>query len=418
VSTVLVNNDKGKEMFQHISDSASYVRRIPLSFSKRYNMYADKKRTNPERTRFYHLLDKGMPVSKALEYSLGRRYDVGITGFWRVHNYGGVLTYYALYNLIEDMGFEPVMVDTRHRLKGRLPNPIIYKTGYPDYSRDFWFSTKDGQRRDQNPRIRNFVVGSDQVWNRNLIKQESLEAYALDFVEPWRNRVAIASSFGRGEFAGTDEEKERFAALLKRFNRVSVREESGVKLCASMGVKAKLLLDPVMLCDPKHFEELAEKGSVKPGGNYVFNYMIIPTRFFGMEEVYKDLGMRAVSIPGVAAVGAEKLGTELTDPGCVEDWMRYFLNCSFVFTDSFHGTVFSILFRKPFVTLSGEAKEGGGRVGTILKALGLQSRMCASVGEALESGVLHEPIDFDSAHRKLEVLRKDCIEWIEKSIIR
>jgi len=418
VSTVLVNNDKGKTIFDGIKDDAAYVRRIPLSFSKRYNMYADKKRSNSQRERFYHLLDKGMPVSRAMEYCLGRRYDVGITGFWRVFNYGGVLTYYALYNLIEDMGMEPVFVDTRHTIKGRLPNPRLYKTGYPTYSRDRWFSDKEDQRKSLNPRIRNFVVGSDQVWNRNLIKQESLEAYTLDFVEPWRNKVAIASSFGKGEFAGTDEEKERFAALLKKFNRVSVREDSGVKLCKSMGIKARTLLDPVLLCDPHHFEELAEKGDVKPKGKYVFNYMIIPARFHGMNVVYDDLGMEAVSIPGAAAVGADKLEVPLTEPGCVENWMRYFLNCSFVFTDSFHGTVFSILFRKPFVTLSKEAKEGGGRVGTILAALGLQDRMFESVGEVLESDVLRRPIDFDEAHRKLESLRKDCLEWIDASLIR
>ncbi|MBR3476362.1 MAG: hypothetical protein IKH39_04295, partial [Candidatus Methanomethylophilaceae archaeon] len=88
------------------------------------------------------------------------------------------------------------------------------------------------------------------------------------------------------------------------------------------------------------------------------------------------------------------------------------------FTDSFHATVFSILFRKPFVTIASETKEGGGRVGTILNALGLQDRMFESVGKVLESGVLKEPIDFDSAHEKLETLRSDCLEWIDKALIR
>ena len=417
VSTILVNNDKGGSMFDGIQKDASYVRRIPLSFSKRFNNY-DKKRDSPEKKRFFHLLDKGMPMSKALLYSVERRYDVAITGFWRVYNYGGVLTYYALYNLMEDMGLEPIMVDSRHTIKGRLPNPRLYKTGYPTYSRDFWFATKDAQRKDLNPRIRNFVVGSDQVWNRDLIKQESLEAYALDFVEPWRNRVSIAASFGKGKFAGSDEDKDRFATLLKRFNHVSVREDAGAKLCRSMGVKARTLLDPVMLCDPRHFLELAEKGDAEPEGEYVFNYMIVPARFEGMGEVYDELGIEPVTIPGAAAVGAEKLGVPLTDPGCVENWMRYFQGCSFVFTDSFHATVFSILFRKPFVTIASETKEGGGRVGTILNALGLQDRMFESVGKVLESGVLKEPIDFDSAHEKLETLRSDCLEWIDKAMIR
>ena len=417
MSTLLVNNDRGGLMLGYMEESAAYIRRIPLSFSKRYNNYAARP-VHPERDRFYHLLDRGMPVSKAIEYSLGRRYDIGITGFWRVRNYGGVLTYYALYSLVEDMGLEPLLIDSRHRIKGRLPNPVLYRTGYPDYARDFWIPTRDDQRREYNPRIRNFVVGSDQVWNRDLIKQESLEAYALDFVEPWRNRVSIASSFGRGEFAGTEEEKERFAVLLKRFNHVSVREEAGVRLCRSLGARAKLMLDPVMLCDPRRFEELAEKGDANKGGDYVFNYMIVPARFHGMGAVYEEIGMEAVSIPGAAAVGAEDLGVPLTDPGCVENWMRYLLGCSFVFTDSFHGTVFSILFRKPFVTLASETPDGGGRVGTILGALGLRSRMFGSVSEALSSGVLREPVDFDSAHRRLEALREDCLEWIRRSLVR
>jgi hypothetical protein len=79
--------------------------------------------------------------------------------------------------------------------------------------------------------------------------------------------------------------------------------------------------------------------------------------------------------------------------------------------------VFSILFRKPFVTIIKSEKDGKGRVSTLLKSVGLFDRMLPSVEAVLESDVLERPIDFDAAHKLLAKKREESMEWVKGSLI-
>ncbi|MBR6871061.1 MAG: Coenzyme F420 hydrogenase/dehydrogenase, beta subunit C-terminal domain [Candidatus Methanomethylophilaceae archaeon] len=418
MSVVLANNDRGAAVVAEAMERASYFKRIPLSFSKRFNRYTPIRPEDPGKQRFYDMIERGRPVSKASLYAIERRYDVGITGFWRVKNYGGVLTYYALYSLMQDLGLESVFIEARNKIEGRTPNPALLKSGYPAYSREMWAKDRMEEEKDLNPRIRNFVVGSDQVWNRKFISQTALECYALDFVSPYRNRVSIASSFGTPRFEGTPEEYESFAKCMKKFNAISVRELSGLDICRRMKLRATVILDPVMLCDISHYLDLAAKSDAPlPDGKYVFNYMIHPSTFVNAKGVFDRLGMKPLAVKGATAEEVPDLGYEVIDGECVENWIRYISNSSFVFTDSFHGTVFSILFRKPFVTIIKSEKDGKGRVSTLLKSVGLFDRMLPSVEEALTSDIFEKPIDFDAAHKLLAEKREESLDWVKKSLI-
>ena len=417
MSVVLANTERGAGMVAEAMASASYFKRIPLSFSKRFNRYSPIRPEDPGKQRFYDMIARGRAVSKASLYAIERRYDVGITGFWRVRNYGGVLTYYALYSLMQDLGMEAVFIEARNKIDGRTPNPALLKSGYPAYSREMWAKDRDEEEKDLNPRIRNFVVGSDQVWNRKFISQNALECYALDFVSPYRNRVSVAASFGTSRFEGTDEERERFVKCLKKFNAISVRELSGLDICKRMGLRATVILDPVMLCDFSHYLDLASRSSVPVPERYVFNYMIHPSSFVRAKEVFDRLGIQPLGVKGASAEELPELGYDVIDAECVENWMRYIANSSFVFTDSFHGTVFSILFRKPFVTIIRSEKDGKGRVSTLLKSVGLFDRMLPSVDDVLASDILERPIDFDAAHALLAKKREESLEWVRSSLI-
>ncbi len=418
MSVVLANTECGEGMVAEAMASASYLKRIPLSFAKRFNRFSSVRPEDPGKPRFFDMIGRGRPVSKASLYAIERRYDVGITGFWRVRNYGGVLTYYALYSLMQDLGMEAVFIEARNKVEGRTPNPALLKSGYPAYSREMWAKSREEEEKDLNPRIRNFVVGSDQVWNRKFISQNALECYALDFVSPYRNRVSIAASFGTSKFEGTPEERERFIKCLRKFNAISVRELSGLDICKNMKLKATVILDPVMLCDISHYKDLASKSKVPlPAGKYVFNYMIHPSTFVGAKAVFDRLGMQPLGVKGASVEELPDLGYDAIDAECVENWMRYISNASFVFTDSFHGTVFSILFRKPFVTIIRSERDGKGRVSTLLKSVGLFDRMMPSVDAVLQSDILEKPIDFDAAHKLLAEKRKESLDWVKSSLI-
>lgn len=412
--TIIVNSEKGMQLLKGFDDSGYHIEECPMPSATDVPGMRKERRLHPGSNRMADMLKRGHPVSKAADYCLGWKYDVGITGFWRVVNYGGVLTYYALYNIILDMGLEPLMIEARRESNlPSPPNPKLFEAGYPSYNIAPWYRSK-AEEEELNSRVRNFVVGSDQVWNRKFISQEYMECYTLDFVHDDRNKVSIASSFGTDKFEGTESEKESFARLLRRFNHVSVREESAASICKGLGVDAKVIIDPVMICDMKHYEELAEKSNMVVPELYVFNYMMHYGIFTGMEAIYKALGYGPITVSNASTNVNERTPFPRTNIGSIENWLKCIMNSSFVLTDSFHGTVFSILLKKPFVTLIGAwgNESGVDRMMTLLKWLGLEDRMYRTPYDALKSGVLNRDIDYDAIHQKLDERRKASLKWI------
>ncbi len=418
LSLVMVNSQKGAAMAFDMNDSADFAERIPKPNFEENPGLKHERRLHLGWIRMVHFLQRGHPVAKSIDYCLRWKFDVGITGFWRVLNFGGELTYYALYHIIMDMGLEPLMIESRRKSKRNAPpNPPLLATKYPFYNIARWYETKEEQE-ELNNRVDNFIVGSDQVWNRRFITQDILECYTLDFVHDEKNKIAIASSFGTDRFEGTDEERESFAALLRRFNHLSVRESSAVELCKELGAEAEIIIDPVMLCDVKHFEALSDASQMRYPKQYAFNYMMHPVNFEGMEKIYEALGYGPVTAGNASSDFNERIDYPRTSVGTVENWMKGIKNSSFVVTDSFHGTVFSILFRKPFVTLIGNWNEGSGvgRITTLLTTLGLEERICKTSQGAIESGVLFAPIDYDEVHRKLDKEREVGMAWVKNAL--
>ncbi len=417
ISSVIVNNDRGKEIFESVQASAEYVSSVPLSFLKRFNKTSSSK-TKPHlgRSRIFDMLDRGVHIQKALDYCLGWKYDVGITGFWRVHNFGGELTYYALYNLMLDLGQEPIFIEARHDFKGAPPDPKLLKGAYPFYAKARWYPNIEEQN-ELNLRVTNFVVGSDQVWNRRFVSQPSLECYALDFVADWRNKVAIAASFGTDRFEGNEEETARFAKLIRRFNHISVRESQAQEIIESFGKESYVILDPVMLCDPKHFDELISTNDHAFPEKYVFNYVMHPEIFVGMEKFYSRLGYGPVTVLNYI-LDTKNYDLLTINMHSVSDWVKCIRNSSFVLTDSFHATVFSILFRKPFVVLHGNLDKTGGltRLETLLRNFGLEDRLFRTVDDALASDVMEKEIDYEPIHKALGKLKEKDIKWVKMAL--
>lgn len=417
-SIVIVNDSRGTALLNDITDLSDYLNPAPISVLDVNKGFSPGRELHLGWIRMFHMVRRGHPVSKSVRYCMGWKFDVGITGFWRVMNYGGELTYYALYHIIQDMGLEPIFIDYRSSVGGAPSSPPLLNTKYPFYSIARWYPTK-GEQEELNSRVSTFVVGSDQVWNRNFVNQDTLECYALDFVHDDRRKVSVAASFGTNRFEGTPEERESFARLLRRFDFLSVREKSAVDLCKEMGAEADIIMDPVMLCDVRHFEALSDASDARYPDSYVFNYMMFAVNFSGMEAIYRKLGYGPITAGNASANINERIEYPRTNMGSLENWMKCIRGSSFVVTDSFHGTVFSILFRKQFVTLIGSWGEGTGvgRITTLLGTLGLEGRIFRTPAEAVESGALDAVIDYDDVYDRLEKNRESSMRWLRKALL-
>ncbi len=421
ISCVLVNSEKGKVLFRVMKRKASYLRKVPSTFVTRFNRFNAKRPAGAASDRFLYLLDRGYTVTKALDYSINSKYDVAITGFWRVPNYGGDLTYFALYNVIMDMGLEPVFVEACNpKPVGPHPSsPAHLKFKYPDFSIAPWYPNKEKQA-EINLRVKNVMVGSDQVWNPKLLSPSSLKTYSLDFVSPWRNSIAYASSFGTTTYVADTPQKQEHIRILKRINHVSVRELSGVDICQKFGIEAKHVLDPVMLCDMKHYQDLIDDAEMSYPSTYMLAFIRHVNVHMDPVAMSSYLGLMSMNVGGPEYDYNKPAPYPLTNVHTVENWLKAIQQSSFVLTDSFHATVLAILFRKPFISVYGRMDEtsGKGRMTSLLGILGLEDRIYRTTEEAIAAEAPKRPINYDAVFEKLETLKEDCLQWLVDSLER
>jgi hypothetical protein len=251
----------------------------------------------------------------------------------------------AIANNFKDIKKEKILAPFRERMK---------KT-YRYYSQK--------QLQDFPPQVDVLISGSDQVWNEfYTMKGEGgvTTAYFLPF-QPNAKRISYAASFGLVTLK--PEMEEIIKPCLEKFDAISVREATGVELCKTyLGVNAQHVLDPTILAGAEAYKPLLKEKTEEQ--DYLFAYIldITPEKQTYVERMAKSKGLNLI------IRGADKNATL-----SVEDWLSMIANSSMVITDSFHGTVFSILFHREFYSIV-NVERGGTRFASLLKPLGLDYR--------------------------------------------
>ena len=212
-----------------------------------------------------------------------------------------------------------------------------------------------------------FVVGSDQVWNP--YNNYNVKPYLLTFTDN-ANKYTYASSIGTSKIS--QKLLEEYAKELKKFKRVSVREEDARELLEKRGVQnIRVDLDPTFLISPKEWAELSSGKIVKE--NYIFWFALTFTKdFFEIaERVSTEL-----NLPLVCIAKDENDFFFLKDKNIkfyvdigIEDWLSLIKYSSLVITDSFHGTVFSMFLSQKYYTYIAPSNTKGQRIKNLLQTL-------------------------------------------------
>jgi len=263
-----------------------------------------------------------------------------------------------------------------------------------------------------------YIVGSDQVWRPKY--SPVIENHFLKFIEPRKNikRIAFAASFGVDTWEYSLNETKKCAKLAKQFNSISVREDTGVMLCKDyLDVNASICLDPTMLIDKEVYIKLVEKDKIPKLQGTLLNYILdlTPDKKKLLDLITRELDLEPISImpKGVfRELGSSKIEDCICPP--VTHWLRGFMDAEFVVTDSFHGTVFSIIFNKPFLAI-GNAKRGITRFTSLLKILGLKDRLISKYDENIIDKI-KSPINFHEINKLMELKKKESYDFLEKSL--
>lgn len=325
---------------------------------------------------------------------------IGILTLPPIANYGGILQAYALQKVLRQMGHQPETWRRAYRKETplrRLTDALkvwVRKTfHYCDEDlRITQYTHRFIQKHLKRRGIVSFadirpsdygaiIVGSDQIW-RNVFfrptwgQHEDIADAFLAFTDGWNiKRIAYAPSFGRDDVSEySPEQIEACGRALRQFDAVSVREQSGVDICKkAFGVNAQWVIDPTMLLPVEDYKRLIPQGE-GPRSKFLMKYVLDDSEEKNAmcEMLAKQRGAEVRQSNGKFDDFSLPLEERIQPP--VESWLRNFRDASFVFTDSFHACVFSILFHKQFAVVGNKGR-GLSRFESLLGLFGLENRM-------------------------------------------
>ncbi|MBQ9388666.1 MAG: polysaccharide pyruvyl transferase family protein [Synergistaceae bacterium] len=258
------------------------------------------------------------------------------------------------------------------------------------------------------------VTGSDQVWNRAwCVTSEGLRFYYLQFVER-SQRVSYAPSFGLRSLPFIDLPLHKKG--LRGFNRLSCREVSGCEIIKRLtNLDAQLVLDPTLLLEAAQWRKLARKPSYDVPENYALVYLLGADN-----EYYRTIrktvieksaeGRKLIDISGYSS------GNEYYYHTGPQEFLWLVDNADYVFTNSFHGTVFSINFGKNFTSFWKERKghpEDITRLDNILSNCGLNDRLYTP--ENVD--VVGTAIDYGTVFEKLAIMRESSLNYLRQCLM-
>ncbi|MCD2448855.1 polysaccharide pyruvyl transferase family protein [Methylicorpusculum oleiharenae] len=260
-----------------------------------------------------------------------------------------------------------------------------------------------------------YIVGSDQVWRPKY--SPCLTHYFLDFInenDPAK-RIAYAASFGVDNWEYTQEQTIICANLAKRFNAISVREDSAIELCKKhFDVNATHVLDPTLLLNKEDYITLVEKDNVLPVKESLVIYIfdLSPSNKSIITKVSEIYGLNPFFINKNTNTSQLPYNDRIYPP--VTQWLRGFMDAEFIITDSFHGTAFSILFNKPFLALGNESR-GSARFNSLLKIFGLENRLINSLQELTDEQI-KESINWVHVNKVLNERKAEAVRFLKDAI--
>jgi len=367
---------------------------------------------------------------------------VGLITYHFLHNYGTMLQAYALQSKIRAWGYEAEYIDYRfkeltqspsNRLITRFKRVGYYLGNYKYYYIKAMHSSKMSIRKAQfddfylknirtgllqyatlqeleanPPEYDIYIVGSDQVWNPNL--SCSSPAYFLSFIKKDDSKkAAYAPSIGVASLTTSQEQK--IARHIRKFDFLSCREITGSRLLENMGGRNVLhVLDPTFLLEADRWEDVMVRPKIAEP--YILCYFLGDTKHPReyVRELEKKTGIKAYYIPSSPLDMARK--TAIFDAGPAE-FLGLIRNASYVCTDSFHGSVFSIIFKKQFYSFckrsDNEQTSDNIRIKELLKSAGLEARLI-NPGQQMRDD--ESNINFDLVNSHIMPMKERSEEYL------
>lgn len=356
---------------------------------------------------------------------------IGILTYHRSHNYGALLQAIALRHQLAEYGHDVYFVDYWPDYHRRMYLPFNSKNLFKGTlrSRAGYLVRTLKNLKGSKQRINLFnrfiekhvvpycrpvdegydliVCGSDQIWRKQHSHDGKYNVTYFGGGDLSTKRYASYAA-SMGEIEANEEDIHQIGSLLKKFSHIAVREKDLQELVKKAGIAdVELVSDPTLLLNQSDWREIFN--IPESTEDYVLFYDLMSDSFNvdNIREFAKNRGMSLKVLKGriePPVAGAENLYLE--DP---EGMMKLIANAKYVFTSSYHGLVFSIIFHRDFCTAFNTNK---GRAESLLHNLGLSERLLSSP----DAKIPQESIDYSIVEKNLNSLRQKSLLYIEKML--
>ena len=365
---------------------------------------------------------------------------IGILTFHNAHNYGAVLQAYALKTKLGRMGYDAKILNYRNQYIARLYRKVIHidfwkrdilpsrwgkvlrEAGENLYGLKEWQSQwavfeqfikdrlLDGKEQILSlddlakEQCNVYILGSDQIWARELT--HGFDPVYFGQFAPMSKKISYAASVPNGSIP--EAEQEYFKNALASLAHISVREEKLALAVEKLtGKEVTTVVDPTLLLEKADYEDLLYKDRIVKE-KYIFAYYVVENEMLSKcaQRAAKEYGYRLIELhyKKTPKIKGENM---IFDAGPSE-FLTYIRDAELVLTNSFHGTVFSVLFQKLFYSVYKE----NGRITNLLTFLNLERRHI----ETDTKMDFKDKIDYTTVAEKLCSYREKSVEYLEKGI--
>jgi len=355
------------------------------------------------------------------------------------NNYGTMLQAYALQKTLLKMGYECILLNfkpkeltNKYRLvsnpflslktNGVKKNIIKFLISIRDFRHNLIRNISFVKFRKKYLNISNkisnvatlekysnsyssIIVGSDQVWNLKLIVKNE-EVYFLDFKNKWTNKISYAASIAEPL---SSEELFRISKYLNNFSSISIREKSFIPILKSISDRDIFTsVDPTMLICREEYDAISNNKIIK--NKYLLVYDMHKSDFL-TEIVNRVSEIYNLDIISYSKKNDYKKHIKSFYSEGPSHFLTYFKQADFIITTSYHGTIFALLYAKPFYTLSHPKK--GSRMIDLLTDLNLSDRL---IFEDNSPFIISNEIDYKTVNNKILKLRENSMQYLKESI--
>ncbi|SFR62173.1 polysaccharide pyruvyl transferase family protein [Maribacter stanieri] len=375
---------------------------------------------------------------------------IGIITILNVNNYGAELQAFALHHKLKKMGYENEIINYLYyknpEYKSENSSRPLIKTSAKNKLKDLVLKWLDkysalkypeiAKRRKQRfddfhkkhtatskayrsyselynakPEYENYIVGSDQVWNPN--NGTNIAPYFLTFAPNESNKVSYASSFGVGSI--NEVYYPQYKKWINNLKHISTREADGVDIIkSSTGKNATHVVDPTLLLSKNDWKNLMIP--YKQSEPYILVFIFKKNKYAEdlAYKIQKDTGYKIIRIcKNEMPLESDDKILNIRDFGPAE-FLGLYNGASVVLTTSFHGSIFSLIFEKPFYTITPTSKNNNSRQESLMNIVGLKNRLLQE-GDDVDLTQL-KSIDFHDVKSKLDNQIDISIEFLKRSL--